>query len=158
MFFTYQKYYLRLFIGGLLVVGLCIVESWIWFNIKPPVNNNLFIPLTVAIMFAVINVMFKYIERFVVRSGKIIVNSNNTFEVVLCKKVYKMKKIYEATFYTFKIYGVKIGEIYIEFEDEKFKKRKCKIFSEDLHNKKFVDTSLYKEMHLKIPNMNELKD
>ncbi len=158
MAFTYQKYYLRSIIGGLLVLSLCIAESWIWSKIKLPVNNNLFIPLSIVIMFVVVNVVFKYLECFAVRSGKIAVNDDNSFNIVLCKKTYKVKRIYEATFYTFKMYGVKIGEIYIEYENEKSQKRKLKIFSEDLHKRKFVDTSLYKTMHLQIPNMSELKD
>ena len=158
MLFVYQKYYLRLLIGGLLVVTLFMAEYFIWYNLEPHINNNYFILLTVIIMLIVVNVIFKHLEQFVIRTGEILINDDGGLKVVLSNKIYKMCEIEEASFYTFKIYGVLIGEIYIEFKDEKSNKKNMKIFSEDLQNKRFIDTSLYEAMHLNIPNMTELVD
>lgn len=154
MVFRYQKYYFRVFIGMLLVVGLFVTEYCIWTRIEIKVDDYIFILITVAIMYLVVNVIFKYMERFVVRSGKIL-KRNDFLEVILCKKIYRIRKVYKASFYTFSIYRVLIGKIYIEYEDEKSNKKKLELFSEDLQNIKFIDTSLFTAIH---ENVTELKE
>lgn len=157
MQFKYQNYYLRLCVVVCLVIVLVFAEDLIWDKLKINGNNVLFILISIIIMLFVVNLIFKYLVVFVTRTGKVINNEDGSIEIILSNKKYKLYEITEAFFYIFHLYGVSIGEIYIEYKDEKKNKKSLKIFSEDLHNKNFKETSLFEVMKAKISIMKELK-